>query len=251
MRHWWNAALNLLYPASCFGCGRPTDRPGFCQPCQATIALPQPPLCTICGAPFHTSAGADHPCGRCLSRTPHFGRARACAIYDARDTGTSNAATNNAGADPLKAVLQRYKYNRDVGLAPALGALLAHRAPLSAAAYDVIIPVPLHISRLRWRGFNQAQLLAVHFAGPCTIDPHSLARVRPTRPQVDLHESERRRNVAGAFRVTRPARIDGRRILLVDDVFTTGATVDECSDALLRAGAHSVDVLVLARAVQH
>ena len=213
--------------------------------------MPQPPLCTICGAPFHTRGGADHPCGRCLSRTPRFGRARASAIYDAGNTASRNAATNNAGADPLKAVLQRYKYNRDVGLAPALGALLAQRAPLSAATYDVIIPVPLHISRLRWRGFNQAQLLAVHFGGRGAIDPYSLARIRPTRPQVELHESERRRNVAGAFRVTRPQRIDGRRILLVDDVFTTGATVNECSDALLRAGAQSVDVLVLARAVQH
>lgn len=152
---------------------------------------------------------------------------------------------------PLKAVLQRYKYNRDVSLAPVLGALLRQRAPLSPSAYDVIIPVPLHISRLRWRGFNQAQLLAQHVADGSAIDPYSLTRVRPTRPQVDLHESERRRNVAGAFRVTRPQRIDGQRILLIDDVYTTGATVDECSYALLRAGARSVDVLVLARAVLH
>jgi len=115
----------------------------------------------------------------------------------------------------------------------------------------VIIPVPLHISRLRWRGFNQAHLLARHLPGQGVIDPYSSTRIRPTRPQVDLRESERRRNVAGAFRVTRPERIDGQRILLVDDVLTTGATVDECAGALRRAGARSVDVLVLARAVQH
>jgi ComF family protein len=243
--HWWNTALNLLYPPSCYGCGCPTDRPAFCPPCHARIARPQPPLCTICGAPFRTRGGADHPCGRCLTRPPHFGRARACAIYDARDTVNASA-----GGDPLKSVLQRYKYNRDIGLAPLLGALLAQRAPLLAAEYDVIIPVPLHVSRLRWRGFNQAQLLAHPFAATGAIDPYSLARVRPTRPQVDLHESERRHNVAGAFRVVRPERIDGQRILLVDDVYTTGATVDECSHALRRAGADSVDVLVLARAVQ-
>jgi ComF family protein len=147
--------------------------------------------------------------------------------------------------------LQRYKYNRDVSLAPVLGALLYQRTPLAASTYDVIIPVPLHISRLRWRGFNQAHLLAQRFADDCPIDPYSLRRVRPTRPQVDLNESERRRNVAGAFQVTRPQHVDGRRILLVDDVYTTGATVDECSHALVRAGAHSVDVLVLARAVLH
>jgi ComF family protein len=246
--NWWNAALNLLYPPSCYGCGAHTDRPTFCPACQARIARPQAPLCTICGAPFQTRGGADHPCGRCLRHPPRFGRARACAIYDS-DTVSSD--TVNAGGDPLKPVLQRYKYNRDVSLAPLLGALLAERAPLSPAAYDVIIPVPLHISRLRWRGFNQAHLLVQHFAGRCAIDPYSLARVRPTRPQVDLREAERRRNVAGAFRVTRPERIDGRRVLLVDDVYTTGATVDECSDALRRAGARGVDVLVLARAVQH
>lgn len=210
------------------------------------MAFPQSPLCTICGAPFDTRGGTDHPCSRCLRRPPRFSRARACAIYAAGDPGSDSPRT-----DPLKVVLQRYKYNRDVSLAPVLGALLQQRAPLAAAAYDVIIPVPLHIDRLRWRGFNQAQLLAQHFANGCRIDPYSLSRVRSTRPQVDLHESERRRNVAGAFRVAHPRRIAGRRILLVDDVYTTGATVDECSDALVRAGAESVDVLVLARALQH
>jgi ComF family protein len=256
MRYWWNAALNLLYPPSCCGCGGATTRPGFCPPCHATIALPQSPLCTICGAPFQTRAGADHPCGRCLTRAPRFGRARACALYDARDAVTRDAVTRDVvtdgpATDPLRSVLQRYKYNRDVSLAPVLGALLKQRAPLSAAAYDIIIPVPLHISRLRWRGFNQAHLLAQQFADGTAIDPYSLTRVRPTQPQVELHESERRRNVAGAFRVTRPERIDGRRVLLVDDVYTTGATVDECSHMLVRAGAHCVDVLVLARAVMH
>jgi len=163
----------------------------------------------------------------------------------------TDAALTMPASDPLKLVLHRYKYNRDISLAPLLGALLAQRTPLAAAAYDVIVPVPLHISRLRWRGFNQAQLLAHYFAGNAAIDPYSLTRVRPTRPQVDLNESERRRNVAGAFRVTRPECVDGQRILLIDDVYTTGATVDECSHALRRAGARSVDVLVLARAVRH
>ena len=125
------------------------------------------------------------------------------------------------------------------------------RAPLTVTTYDVIIPVPLHIDRLRWRGFNQAQLLLRPFAGTCAIDPYSLARIRPTRPQVGLPEAERRDNVAGAFRVVRPERVAGLRILLVDDVYTTGATVNECGGALRRAGAQAVDVLVLARAVQH
>jgi ComF family protein len=152
-------------------------------------------------------------------------------------------------SDPLKMVLQRYKYSRDVSLARPLGALLAERAPLPIGDYDVLMPVPLHIDRLRWRGFNQALLLAHRLAGGVAVDAMSLQRVRPTVPQVELTETERRRNVAGAFRVARPDRVRGRRILLVDDVYTTGATVDECSRALLRAAARAVDVLVLARAV--
>jgi ComF family protein len=148
-------------------------------------------------------------------------------------------------------VLQQYKYQRDVWLARPLGALVAARAPFDPDDYDVIMPVPLHVQRLRWRGFNQAQLLARPLARAVRLplDPHALHRVRPTRPQVDLDETQRRHNVAGAFRVARTDRVAGRRILLVDDVFTTGATVNECSRVLLRAHAKQVDVLVLARAV--
>jgi ComF family protein len=140
-----------------------------------------------------------------------------------------------------------------VWLAGPLGALLLERTPLAVGVYDIMLPVPLHVQRLRWRGFNQAQLLArplAHAAG-VRLDPYSLERVRPTRPQVELDEKERRHNVAGAFRVLRPKAVAGRRVLLVDDVYTTGATVDECSRVLLRAGAQSVDVLALARAVLH
>jgi len=200
-------------------------------------------LCSTCGIPFGTRGGADHLCARCLARPLRFRRARAGAIYDTAATGDH----------PLKSVLQRYKYTRDVSLAPALARLLAERAPLPLGAYDLIIPVPLHADRLRWRGFNQALLLGKHLARPggVTLDPFSLQRIRPTRPQVELDEGERRHNVAGAFQVTRPERVRRRHILLLDDVYTTGATVNECSAALRRAGARNVDVLVLARAVLH
>ena len=243
MRRVWESLLNVLYPAACFGCGCCTEQPGFCRPCRVRIQTPASPLCPTCGAPFRTRADIDHPCIRCLQHPPGFGRARACAIYDAADTGQH----------PLKTVLQHYKYNRDVWLARPLAALLAERAPLAVGSYDLIVPVPLHVQRLRWRGFNQAQLLAYPLARAVGVrlDPHSLERMRPTRPQVELGEKERRHNVAGAFRVTHPERVDGRRILLVDDVYTTGATVNECSRTLMRAGSASVDVLVLARAVLH
>jgi ComF family protein len=243
VRHLWEALLNLLYPPTCSGCGQPAEHPQFCRCCRRRIATPTSPLCPLCGVPFHTRVGSDHPCGRCLQQRPRFGRARACAIYDAAD-----------GNDhPLKAVLQQYKYNHDVWLAHPLSALLIERTPFRVGSYDVIVPVPLHVQRLRWRGFNQAQLLAhpLATAAGVRLDPFSLERTRPTRPQVELDERDRRQNVAGAFRVGRPDRILGRRVLLFDDVYTTGATVDECSRVLLRAGARQVDVLVLARAVLH
>lgn len=169
--------------------------------------------------------------------------ARACATY---------VASAPASA-PLKRALQRYKYVPDVSLAPALGRLLLVHCPLTPASYDVLVPVPLHIRRLRWRGFNQAQLLARHVArqNRLPLDPFALERTRATDPQVELDDDARRRNVNGAFVVPDAARVRGRRVLLVDDVYTTGATANECSRTLLRAGARHVDVLVLARAILH
>jgi len=193
-----------------------------------------------CGAPFGSAVDVEHRCSRCLTLPPAFGRARACALYHAADTSLH----------PLKSVLQRYKYTPDVSLALPLGGLLAQRCPLATHGYTVIVPVPLHLTRLRWRGFNQSHFLAYALARRTGVrlDAFSLVRVRPTRPQVELHETERRRNVRRAFEVALPQRIRGERVLLVDDVYTTGATVDECSRELLRSGAAAVDVLTLARA---
>jgi ComF family protein len=195
----------------------------------------------VCGAPFGTVGDIDHRCSRCLAATPSYGRARACAVYDAADRADH----------PLKAALQRYKYNPDVSLARPLGRLLAARCPLPAGTYSVIMPVPLHLTRLRWRGFNQSQLLAWSLArrAGVPLDAFSLERVRPTRPQVELDHAARQQNVKHAFQVQRPERVRGQRILLVDDVYTTGATADECSRELMRGGAAAVDVLTLARAV--
>jgi ComF family protein len=203
---------------------------------------PTSPLCTRCGDPFF-GAGTDHLCHRCLTRRPAFGVARACATYAAADAQTG----------PLKRALQRFKYTPDVSLAPTLSRVLADNCPFDTSAYDLVVPVPLHIDRLRWRGFNQAWLLARSLARErgWASDPFALERVRATDPQVELDDAARRRNVRAAFRVPDPRRVRDRRILLVDDVCTTGATADECSRTLLKAGARHIDVLVLARAVLH
>lgn len=228
--------LDVLFPQTCPGCANPSDVNGLCPDCLSATAVVRPPLCTICGIPFR-GAGRDHVCSACLRRPPHFHRARACAVYGERPGSRS----------PLAAALHRYKYLPDVTLAPALGAILVERCPL-VVDHDLVVPVPLHLRRLRRRGFNHAQLLARPFARHhgIALDPFALQRVRHTAPQVGRSERDRRRNLAGAFAVRHPATIDRRVILLVDDVYTTGATVDECARTLRRAGARRVDVLTLA-----
>ncbi|HYD49464.1 MAG TPA: ComF family protein [Terriglobales bacterium] len=236
---WLGQLLSLLYPPTCFGCGSDAED-GFCPACRARIAMPKSPLCSICGQPFVTPGDADHLCGDCLRHRPHFGRARACAVYDAHDEGS-----------PLRSCLHAYKYQRRADLAAPLAGLMQRACPFDLDNYDLLIPVPLHLQRLRWRGFNQAVLLVKPLAQSrrATVDVFSLVRARPTVPQVELSEIERRHNVRHAFVVARPDQVRRRRVLLVDDVMTTGATVDECAKVLKRAGAAAVDVLVLARAV--
>jgi ComF family protein len=172
-----------------------------------------------------------------MQRQPHFQRARACALY------------RRGVPSPLIDTLHRFKYERDVTLAPPLGAYLSAHCPLSLD-HDLIVPVPLDLERLRWRGFNQAAMLAEILGrrGSHPVAPRALQRRRVTPPQVGLGEEERRRNVAGAFAVRDRAVVRHRRVLLVDDVMTTGATVNECAKVLRRAGAAQVDVVVLARA---
>jgi len=196
------------------------------------------PLCPVCGDAF-AGGGPDHRCTRCLQRARYFARARACALYrsDLRS--------------PLVATLHRFKYGRDVTLAPLLGAYLDEHCPL-AIDHDVVIPVPLDLQRLRWRGFNQAAVLARFVAARRRrpFNAMALRRCRSTPPQVGLGESERRRNMAGAFALRDRDAVRGRTVLLIDDVMTTGATAEECAKTLRRAGARRVDVLVLARAAE-
>ncbi len=229
-------AVDFLFPPTCAGCDQRCEEPGFCPACSADIERPIASRCPRCGRAFHS--GESHLCAACLAQPPTFGRLWACAGYS---RGHAEA--------PLSRAIRRLKYDRDSSYAgPLSGMLTALLRDL--CDYDAIVPVPLHISRLRWRGFNQATLLARPLARRCRIplETHALRRVRPTVPQVGLGESERRRNIAGAFEIRRPAALRKRRILLVDDVYTTGATVEECARVLLRGDAAAVDVAVLARA---
>ena len=179
-------------------------------------------------------------CARCLANPPSYRRAAAIARY-------RSSAEDVPGT--LPALLRRHKYGLDQAVGRALAEYFGDDLPLDAREYDVVVPIPLHRRRLWWRGFNQAALLADEIARRLNlpIDPTAVARTRYTLPQTARDHDARRRNVRRAFAVKNAARLSGMRVLLVDDVMTTGATVDECSRAMLAAGVVSVDVFTLAR----
>jgi ComF family protein len=231
---------DLIFPPRCAACDALLQEHGplpFCPSCLAGIRFIRSPLCPRCGTPFPGAEGEDHLCGDCLTRERPYALARSVGRYE----GT------------LLAAIHRFKYRGKDGIGHVLGALMADFAAANwdMAAFDLIVPVPLHVKRLRERGFNQAVLLARPLAKRfgITLDVMSLKRDRFTPPQVGLGRRERPANVRGAFSVRHPRRIEGRRILLVDDVFTTGSTLTECSRTLVAAKAQAVAVLTMARAL--
>ncbi len=179
-------------------------------------------------------------CAACFNSPPWFATARAIARYRPSAEGDRRS---------LPGIIRRHKYGLDQSLQKALAEFLGPELPYSSADCDLVVPVPLHRRRLWWRGFNQAALLAraVSRRMGRPVDAGALVRSRFTAPQTSQSHDERRRNVRSAFVVRRPQRVIGRRVLLVDDVMTTGATADECARVLLKAGAQRVDVLTLAR----
>jgi ComF family protein len=232
-----HAALDIFYPPRCPACGIRTAAVTFCDPCRARITPAASPMCDRCGLPY-LGRGPNHPCRNCLDHPPRYASARARAAYAREDRS------------PLIQVLARLKYGRDVSVAPVLASFLLERLPMEPD-HDLLVPVPLHRDRLRWRGFNQAVALAraVGKSRGIAVESFVLQRMRATPPQVGLDAIGRRRNVRGAFAIRQPELARDHRVLLVDDVMTTGATVHECARVLRRAGAVRVDVLVLARAL--
>ena len=238
-RKLWAALTDLLYPPACQLCQAPL--PGerqllLCPACHPRLSLLQSPLCTRCGKPFFKAAGSDHLCGACLTSPPAYHRARAILLY----------------AEPAASLIHRLKYRRDT-TALATFHSLGHESGVLAqlAEPDLILPVPLHPHRLRQRGFNQALLLARHLLPHwrrCIV-ADLLERRLDTPAQTSLSGTARRRNLRNAFVLKKGGgeRIKQRRILLVDDVFTTGTTINECARILRAAGAERVEALTLAR----
>lgn len=234
----WRGLVGSIYPPTCIACQAAIgEAQALCPACWRGIGFIERPYCERLGTPFSIDLGAGLLSPAAIADPPVFARARAVCRFD----GTA------------RELVHRLKYGDRVELSLSLGRMMAQAGRELAAEADLILPVPLHRTRLWRRRFNQAATLA-HIVARETGLPlaaTALARIRPTRQQVGLTRHQRAQNLQGAFHVpaAMAAHIAGRRILLIDDVLTTGATVNAASRALLRAGASAVDVLTFARVV--
>ena len=277
MHNWAKPALNIIldavFPPKCLVCSRLFRRPDAsgslqsthsgseimkpfiefyqllstccCADCLKNFVAISPPICECCGMMFKGHEDDNHLCGDCLMQPKKFRMARAAMVYD----------------HALMAVIHRFKYAGKTRLAKPLGRLIlgAYLRYWHNEKVDLILPVPLHTKKMRRRGFNQSYLLidswksiSKSMADEMSIIPVNadiLVRRKATLPQAGLGRQQRLTNIKGAFKVRIPEKVFGKKVLLVDDVYTTGATVNECARMLLKAGAQNVDVLTAARAV--
>jgi ComF family protein len=221
------AILNLLFPPRCVGCKK--RGAWFCAACLAVVPRIVPPLCHRCGEPL---ARPGDLCYNCRREPLQIDGIRSVALFEG----------------PLRQAVHHLKYTGQRGLASSLGSLLVEYWQGNSLPADVLVPVPLHASRQRERGYNQAALLAHELAAAASLPviEGCLVRTRQTAPQINLKSDERKANVREAFACV-DGRLAGRQVLLLDDVCTTGATLEACAMACRQAGARSVWALTLAR----
>lgn len=242
-----DCAFSLLVPADCRICGDPllqASRLPVCQPCRESVLAIQGDLCAICGeriVTFSRLSAEPEPCALCRRALPPYSQAIAYGAFEG----------------VLRELIHLLKYDRILPAADFLGKHLSMtlaQLPAPASENWLVVPVPLHKNKLRQRGFNQSELIAraALKAKPfaARLKTQCLVRKRETIPQAGLTRHERRKNIRGAFAVRNPAAVQGRDILLVDDVFTTGTTISECARVLRQAGAASVYAATVARALK-
>ena len=225
--------LDFALPPRCSACGViVAEVHSFCAECWTSVEFLGSGGCSTCGLPLQATDAET--CAVCLAQPPRIARTRSAVAYDEISRGLAI----------------RLKYGRKVAIAKTMARFMA---PLVAGGDErVLVPVPLHRSRLWWRGFNQSALVAAELSRRLSIptEPLLLSRMRRTPPLKGMSALQRRKAVAGAFRVRDPAAVAGKTIILVDDVLTTGSTADACARALKRAGATRIEVVSWARVVK-
>jgi ComF family protein len=230
------SVLDFALPPRCAGCGEVIDEvDGFCRDCWLALDWLGNNGCAQCGLPLEATEAAS--CAKCLAIPPPLERMRAAVAYGPMS----------------RVIVLKLKYGRKVALARTMARFMAPlRGDDSDDARPIVVPVPLHRRRLWWRGFNQAGLVARHLgkAWRIEVDPHLLRRTRSTPPLKGMNEKERRRAVKGAFALAEGRRIDGRSVILIDDVMTSGSTAAACAAALRAAGAGRVELISWARVVR-
>ena len=242
--HWLkdilNAGLALVYPEVCQLCGQAranAEQSFLCAGCRGSVRFIDRPFCERCGCPFEGAITNSFECSNCRGQELSFARARSAVV----------------ARDKLLEVIHRYKYQRALWFEPFLAELLIDRArpELMPADFSAIVPVPLHPTKQREREFNQAERLAIRLsrATGIPVNTQLVRRVIPTRTQTMLSREERQANVRNAFVPRSGAELNGERLILVDDVFTTGATTNACARVLKAIGAREVTVWTVARGI--
>lgn len=232
------AALDLVYPPACAGCGVLLgSRESLCPKCWSMLSFIERPYCEVLGTPFSHDLGPGILSADAIANPPPFDRLRSVALYD----------------DLARVLVHSLKYRDRTDLAPMMAGWMLRASDGAVEAADIIVPVPLHRLRLVWRKFNQSaelgRALSTLSGKPHLVD--AIRRTKRTRRQIGLGPRAREENVRGAFSITPEGReqLFGRRVVLVDDVYTTGATVSAATRVLKRAGVADVTVLTFARAL--
>lgn len=235
--------LDFIFPRVCPFCESVSKDGKVCNSCLSGIRfIGRSSICLRCGVPFDFAETPDgsvssHFCGGCLQGGFYFERARSVAFYDGL----------------LKDMLHKFKYEGKLNLGGALSNILIGNFPDDLDIPDIILPVPIYIGKLRKREYNQSVVLGENLSKYLRVsfNPFVLKKIRDTRPQFEIKsKDEKRKNVKGAFSVENSERIKEKSVLVIDDIFTTGSTIDECARALLDSGTSRVQVVTLMRAVQ-
>ena len=236
-----NNVSDVIFPPRCLGCAEilhPHRGQMFCPACKEKIKFITGDLCPVCGTTFSDSPAASHLCGNYLESKTYFSCARAVVSYETI----------------ILHAIRQFKYGSNISVGALLASFMADFSfpDVDFTDYSLIIPVPLHIKRLRQRGFNQSLILAYALAKKWQIPVNFslLEKHKFTLTQTGLNKTERKQNIKGAFEVSDKKKIAGKDVILVDDVYTTGATINECAKTLTKAGAQKVTVLTLARVLQ-